>query len=89
MSDDESKDLALNCVLMRRRHVVANTQRFRPAGLNRWTSGITWHCPTSVHDSKVRGLLVIPVQSGIQIATLDSRLRGNDGENGRMDNTVV
>jgi hypothetical protein len=25
------------------------------------------------------GLLVIPAQAGIQIATLDSRLRGNDG----------
>jgi hypothetical protein len=33
---------------------------------------------------KVRGILVIPVQSGIQIAALDSRLRGNDGENGRL-----
>jgi hypothetical protein len=40
------------------------------------------------HDSVRRqdlnpGLLVIPAQAGIQIAALDSRLRGNDGTQGR------
>ncbi|MFN8706200.1 MAG: hypothetical protein ACK50J_05920 [Planctomyces sp.] len=30
-------------------------------------------------DTSIPGPTVIPSQAGIQIATLDSRLRGNDG----------
>jgi hypothetical protein len=43
------------------------------------------HC-----QHKEQSFLLIPAQAGIQIATLDSRLRGNDGTpKSRFDTAVV